>query len=657
MFMPTLNPEGFPNIRENDSGDDINRHWVGFAPAENQAVGVVLKSYAPHVVFGFHEMTSRPEQFTIDSSAWSEVPPQIASLGSDLLTAIEGGIIGAGYTSGPYPGGDDARFLTNSSAFQNRIPVLVEVKGQGVNATLTFKDAVAGCKVIMDSAFTWHSSNLAAVQKAVAESALDAVQEGENQAAISMPSIASPPKGYILTSAQLSTVLPALEACSLVYYELATLGQYYVPMAQANKRMLPHLMDSRSAVEVVSATPVDTTPSLLAAPVLVNLRWQEQGSSGLAGVKTAINADEISIESLESGTAFEWSVQSQDVDETSAWSANNTFTTLADAGTYNLEWRDVATQTTTQVMGITDLFYDLTGLSASTAYEFRVQEDDGGTTSDWSEWYQFTTTAAGGGTEINLTLAPIQQHTQAEAVAAAQVSAVDAVILSQSANSEIASVSQIAMASGVESQQISQSQQASLALSALLGSVEAQQLTSAEALDVSIVQPDSLTVAVVEQLLQAQPVSSSQSALLEAVIGQSRTQALAVQVAADYTLMAVTAEQMAQVEALEILDGTGLQVVTLEQSTSSGTASVTLLALVDGTAVEQGTNANLVVTAATLAITASQAEQLTEAEIADIVGSAMFLDPRELTVSRTTTGFTVRRTTPTYTMQFKHSVH
>jgi hypothetical protein len=264
---------------------------------------------------------------------------------------------------------------------------------------------------------------------------------------------------------------------------------------------------------------------------------------------------------------------------------------------------------------------------------------------------------APGGTEINLTLAPLQQHTQAEAVAAAQVSAVDAVILSQSANSEIASVSQIATASGVESQQISQAQQAGLALSALLGSVEAQQLTSAEALDVSIVQPDSLTVAVVEQLLQAEPVSASQSAFLETVIGQSRTEALAVQVAADYTLMAVTAEQLAQVEALEILDGTGLQVVMVEQSTSSETANVTLLALVNGAAAEQGTNANLVVTAATLVITASQAEQLTEAEIADIVGSAMFLDPRELTVSRTTTGFTVRRTTPTYTMQFKHSVH
>ena len=61
--------------------------------------------------------------------------------------------------------------------------------------------------------------------------------------------------------------------------------------------------------------------------------------------------------------------------------------------TYNLEWRDTATLTTTQITGITDLFYDLSGLTTSTSYEFRVQEDDGTTTSDYSPWSGFTTTA------------------------------------------------------------------------------------------------------------------------------------------------------------------------------------------------------------------------------------------------------------------------
>jgi 6-phosphogluconolactonase (cycloisomerase 2 family) len=59
---------------------------------------------------------------------------------------------------------------------------------------------------------------------------------------------------------------------------------------------------------------------------------------------------------------------------------------------YNLEWRPVG-GATTSVTGITDLFYDLTGLTSGTDYEFRVQEDDG-TASDYSAWNEFTTASA-----------------------------------------------------------------------------------------------------------------------------------------------------------------------------------------------------------------------------------------------------------------------
>ena len=60
---------------------------------------------------------------------------------------------------------------------------------------------------------------------------------------------------------------------------------------------------------------------------------------------------------------------------------------------YNVEWRPVG-GSTTSVTGITDLFYDLTGLTAETDYEFRVQEDDGTNVSGWSDWTGFTTAAA-----------------------------------------------------------------------------------------------------------------------------------------------------------------------------------------------------------------------------------------------------------------------
>jgi len=58
---------------------------------------------------------------------------------------------------------------------------------------------------------------------------------------------------------------------------------------------------------------------------------------------------------------------------------------------YNLQYRDTATLTTTTVTGIDALFYDLTGLTNDKKYEFRVQEDDGTTTSDYSEWEEFET--------------------------------------------------------------------------------------------------------------------------------------------------------------------------------------------------------------------------------------------------------------------------
>jgi len=59
---------------------------------------------------------------------------------------------------------------------------------------------------------------------------------------------------------------------------------------------------------------------------------------------------------------------------------------------YNLQYRDLATLTTTTVAGIDALFYDLAGLDQGEQYEFRVQEDENGTTSDYSDWFEFQTT-------------------------------------------------------------------------------------------------------------------------------------------------------------------------------------------------------------------------------------------------------------------------
>lgn len=63
---------------------------------------------------------------------------------------------------------------------------------------------------------------------------------------------------------------------------------------------------------------------------------------------------------------------------------------------WNIEYRDVLTQTITAISFINSQSYDLTGLSGATNYEFRVQglASYGTVTGEWSEWYFFVTTAA-----------------------------------------------------------------------------------------------------------------------------------------------------------------------------------------------------------------------------------------------------------------------
>ena len=63
---------------------------------------------------------------------------------------------------------------------------------------------------------------------------------------------------------------------------------------------------------------------------------------------------------------------------------------------YNLQYRDTATLTTTSITGIDALFLDVTGLEKGEQYEFRVQEDDDGTVSDYSDWFEFQTTVQEG---------------------------------------------------------------------------------------------------------------------------------------------------------------------------------------------------------------------------------------------------------------------
>lgn len=60
------------------------------------------------------------------------------------------------------------------------------------------------------------------------------------------------------------------------------------------------------------------------------------------------------------------------------------------ASSYTLEYRELG-QAAQQVTGITDLFFDVSGLKPNTSYEWRVQGVDGSMTSEFTAWQSFAT--------------------------------------------------------------------------------------------------------------------------------------------------------------------------------------------------------------------------------------------------------------------------
>jgi len=316
------------------------------------------------------------------------------------------------------------------------ITILVEANDQNINGSLTRKRAVAGNLAVANSAIAWHETNKAQIRASVANALFDTLRDGELQNAVTVPNISSAPLGYRLTSAEYATVFNSLDCSRLLAYEIDGSTDMFVPMAQGTNNMLPTLVDAASGYDRVQATRVYDVPSLVNVPRLANVYIRKQGETDLSLARQAVSIDSFRPQSLDAEESYDWQVQSQEAGVTSESSAWQSFSTPVESFIFfNLEWRDTATLTTTQVTGITDLFYDLTGLTASEDYEWRVQETDGTDTSAWSAWIGFTTAAAAVDVDITASVS-------ATLTVAAQSSALIAVSAAVSAVSGLEAASE-----------------------------------------------------------------------------------------------------------------------------------------------------------------------------------------------------------------------
>lgn len=150
----------------------------------------------------------------------------------------------------------------------------------------------------------------------------------------------------------------------------------------------------------------------------IDVRWRPVGN-GIWNSLQNISANDITIKGLKSNTAYEWQARSVCDSGVSDFGPLQSFTTAACSvpinlsvqcstnssaalnwtgvwqGSYDIQWRAIGQATWNTVSSLTSTAYSLTGLSAQTAYEWRIRTVCGKNeeTSAYSDPLSFTTSA------------------------------------------------------------------------------------------------------------------------------------------------------------------------------------------------------------------------------------------------------------------------
>lgn len=121
-----------------------------------------------------------------------------------------------------------------------------------------------------------------------------------------------------------------------------------------------------------------------------NLEYRIKGDPGSVVSVAGIEDPYYALTDLEYSQVYEWRVQGVNTEgETSDWTAWEDFTL---APSYQLQYRKVNDPgNVTEIIGIEDTSYQLTGLESGQEYEFRVRMVEAGETSAWSDWVNWVT--------------------------------------------------------------------------------------------------------------------------------------------------------------------------------------------------------------------------------------------------------------------------
>lgn len=232
--------------------------------------------------------------------------------------------------------------------------------------------------------------------------------------------------GFTATSSGAGTLTPGQSA--IIYTAAYSLGVLSYAMIAGGAATAPSppgaLTALTTGVTTASAVPLSwTAPGIGGSPSSYTVQYRVTGGGGWSQV-SGISSTSYTVTGLAASTEYDFQVQAVNAGGVSAWTATASATTAAGSApgtptgltagsptsnsialswtapgsggagaSYNVQYQLQSGGSWTQLSGISGTSYTVTGLAASTTYNFQVQAVNGGLTSSWTSTVSEATVA------------------------------------------------------------------------------------------------------------------------------------------------------------------------------------------------------------------------------------------------------------------------
>ncbi len=253
-----------------------------------------------------------------------------------------------------------------------------------------------------------------------------------------------------------------------------------------------------------------------------------------------------------------------------------------------------------------------------------------------------------------------EQATQVQSVDLTLNNQTKAIVAEQATEVSLSAIAHVSNLTAVIIEQVTHAELASLEESQLITAIQSQQLTESITVDVTTDGAQDVNVVVTEQKTESQALTLEQRLQLHATITEQLAESINTEISQSALTKAITIEQITESVIVNVDESNGIfvSVVQTEQLAETQAADVDVTAITNAIITEQLTQFTTQQIGIDLTLSAIVAEQLTHAELIDIVvkniSQQLNLDIDQITIEMLTPTYTIESLTPTYTIEHLH---